>query len=98
LIFKISSAAQKRFLFCVPGILNGRGDEIMQTNLGNLLDKNNRAAEYYHSLHACVREIVDSHAEEIKTQEDLIQIANRGMKDVLKQYGDIYIDSSPYPE
>lgn len=70
----------------------------MQTNLGNLLDKNNRAAEYYHSLHASVREIVDSHADQIKTQEDLIQIANRGMKDVLKQYGDIYIDSSPYPE
>ncbi len=70
----------------------------MQTNLGNLLDKNNRAAEYYHSLHASVREIVDSHAEEIKTQDDLIQVANRGMTNVLKQYGGIYDDSSQYPE
>jgi hypothetical protein len=70
----------------------------MQTNLGNLLDKNNRAAEYYHSLHASVREIVDSHAEEIKTQDDLIRVANRGMTNVLKQYGGIYDDSSHYPE
>ena len=70
----------------------------MQTNLENLLDKNDRAAEYYHSLHASVREIVDSHADEIKTQEDLIQIANRGMTNVLKQYGGIYDDSSSFPQ
>ena len=70
----------------------------MQTNLENLLEKNNQAAEYYYSLHASVREIVDSHAGEIKTQEDLIQVANRGMTNVLKQYGGIYDDSSPYPQ
>ncbi len=70
----------------------------MQTGLMNLLDKNNQAAEYYYSLHASVREVVDSHADEIKTQEDLIQVANRGMSNVLKEYGGIYNDSSPYPE
>lgn len=70
----------------------------MQTGLANLLEKNNQAAEYYYSLHASVREIVDSHADEIKTQEDLIQVANRGMSNVLKEYGGIYDDSSSFPE
>ncbi len=70
----------------------------MQTGLENLLEKNNQASEYYYSLHASVREVVDSHADEIKTQEDLIQVANRGMSNVLKQYGGIYDDSSPYPQ
>ncbi len=69
----------------------------MQTNHEHLLDKNHQAAEYDYSLHASVREIVDSHAGEIKTQEDLIQVANRGMTNMLKQYGGIYDNSSRYP-
>ena len=83
--------------FFAPGILKGKEAQHMQTNLEKLLDKNNRAAEYYHSLHASVREVVDSRAEEIKTQEDLIQTANRGMTNLLKEYGGIYDDSSPFP-
>ena len=70
----------------------------MQSGLQNLLDKNTRAYEYYHSLHSSVRAIVDNHADEIKTQEDLIEIANRGMTGVLREYGGIYDDSSPYPQ
>lgn len=69
----------------------------MQTNLEKLMEKNGRAAEYYHSLHASVRAVVDEHAMEIKTQEDLIETANRGMSGLLKQYGGIYDDSSYYP-
>lgn len=86
------------FIPYTQGILSGKGVENMQSNLINLLEKNNQAAEYYYSLHASVREIVDGYADEIKTQEDLIQVANRGMTNVLKEYGDIYNDSSPYPE
>ena len=69
----------------------------METGLQALLEKNNRAAAYYASLHPSVRAVVDNHAREITTQEDLIATANRGMTGVLREYGGIYDDSSPYP-
>lgn len=70
----------------------------MQTNLEKLMAKNDEAAEYYHSLHTSVRAAVDEHAMEIKTQEDLIEAANRSMSGLLKEYGGIYDDSSQYPK
>jgi hypothetical protein len=73
-----------------------RGGIGMQSNLENLLEKNQKAAEFYHSLHVSVRAMVDKYADEIKTQEDLVALANRGMTHVLKEYGGIYNDSSPY--
>lgn len=70
----------------------------METGLSNLIETNNRAAEYYYSLHTAVRAAVDRRAAEIQSQEDLISIANRSMTELLGKYRGIYDDSSNYPE
>lgn len=60
--------------------------------LWELLRQDDRAADFYNSLHQSVRAAVDERAGEIVFDEDLYAIANNAMTESLNQYGEIFDD------
>lgn len=67
-------------------------------SLYDLLMRDQRASEYYESLHPSVKDAVDAMQDEITSPEDLSAIANNEMTRELREYGQIYDDSDSWPD
>lgn len=59
-------------------------------SLKHLLQRDQRAAAFYESLHPCVKRAVDSRMDEIDNVEDLSAVANNAMTQGLREFGGIY--------